>query len=296
MRTDKANIALKAVMGPSAKKILCRILFPFRNNFILFNVSNKAKPRRVNLDYWDESNNLGDTLSPVVVDYMLAKKNLTREKEVTERRHLYAIGSVLTAGIQDATVWGSGILNASLLYRIEKRKFDVRAVRGPITRAVLMDFGHNVPAVYGDPAILMPEIYRPEGIEKTHKFGLITHKDYDLNRATRKGEIDKNILQINICTDDYKEFVRELLSVEIVISSSLHGIILAESYGVRAVLLKPQIDIIKYSDYYFSTGRLIFPTANTVEEALQIEPLELPNNLDDLREGLKRSFPYDLFS
>ena len=290
MRTDKLNLAIKKVMGDSSKKLLTKLLFPLRNDFILFNVSNRAKDRQVNLDYWNESNNLGDILSPVVVNYMLGLKNIKPDTKINEKKHLYAIGSVLTAGIQDATVWGSGILNAKLTYRLEKRKLDVRAVRGPVTRAILMDYGYTVPEVFGDPAILMPEIYEAVPLKKRKKYGLITHKDYILNE---KYEEDK-IVRLNICTDDYRSFLNQLVSVDVVISSSLHGIILAEAYGVPAILLKPQMDIIKYYDYYYSTGRINFPMADMIEQAMLIEPVELPD-LSELREKLKISFPYDIY-
>lgn len=207
-----------------------------------------------------------------------------------EKKHLYAIGSVLTAGIQDATVWGSGVLNAKLTYRLEKRKLDVRAVRGPVTRAILMDYGYSVPEVYGDPAIIMPEIYKAVPLKNRKKYGLITHKDYVLNEKYEENKIAR----LNICTDDYQDFLNQLVSVDVVISSSLHGIILAEAYGVPAVLLKPQIDIVKYYDYYYSTGRINFPMADSIEQAIQIKPVELPE-LDTIREKLKKSFPYDIY-
>lgn len=290
MRTDKLNLAIKKVMGESSKKVLTKLLFPFRNNFILFNISNRAKNEQVNLDYWNESNNLGDTLSPVVVNYMLGLKKIKPDVRIDEKKHLYAIGSVLTAGIQDATVWGSGVLNAKLTYRLEKRKLDVRAVRGPVTRAILMDYGYSVPEVYGDPAIIMPEIYKAVPLKDRKKYGLITHKDYVLNEKYEENKIAR----LNICTNDYQDFLNQLVSVDVVISSSLHGIILAEAYGVPAVLLKPQIDIVKYYDYYYSTGRINFPMADSIEQAMQIKPVELPE-LDELRVRLKKAFPYDLY-
>ena len=290
MRTDKLNLAIKKVMGESSKKILMKLLFPFRNNFILFNISNRAKDERVNLDYWDESNNLGDTLSPVVVNYMLGLRNINPDTKIDKKKHLYAIGSVLTAGIQDATVWGSGVLNAKLTYRLEKRKLDVRAVRGPVTRAILIDYGYSVPEVYGDPAIIMPEIYKAVPLKNKKKYGLITHKDYILNEKYEENKI----VQLNIHTDDYQKFLDQLVSVDVVISSSLHGIILAEAYGVPAILLKPQIDIVKYYDYYYSTERIDFPMADSIEQAMQLKPVELPK-LDDLRVKLKEAFPYDLY-
>ena len=156
MRTDKLNLAIKRVLGEKTKKILIHLLYPFRNNFLLFNISNMAIENTVNLNYWDESNNLGDTLAPIIVEYMLSLKGLTSDKRIDSKKHLYAVGSVLTAGIQDATVWGSGVLNSKITYRLNNRKLDIRAVRGPFTKAVLEDYGYDVPEVYGDPAILMP--------------------------------------------------------------------------------------------------------------------------------------------
>ena len=295
MRTDKMNLKLKQIMGRNAKIIVTRLLFPFRNQFILFNISNRAKANHVNLNYWDESENLGDVLSPIIVCYMLSLKGIDQNIIVNGRRHLYAVGSVLTAGIQDATVWGSGVLNASLTYRLEKRKLDVRAVRGPLTRAILMDYGYQVPEVYGDPALLMPEIYTPNKLEKKCKYGLVVHKDYDTSNIYYSGnEIKELVKTINICTTDYKTFIDEINSVQIIISSSLHGIILAEAYGIPAILLKPQKDYVKYLDYYYCTGRVHFPVAETVEEAISIIPSNVPD-LSSITELLKKSFPYDLY-
>ncbi|GAA0798409.1 polysaccharide pyruvyl transferase family protein [Faecalicatena orotica] len=294
MRADKLNLKIKKILGRRAKKVLVKMIHPWRNQFILFNWSKKAQNNHVNLDYWDETENLGDTLSPVIVNHLLALRGISPDKEVKGKKHLYAVGSVLTAGIQDATIWGSGILNASLNYRLEKRKLDVRAVRGPVTRIILMDHGYEVPEVYGDPAILLPEIYMPPKIQKQYKFGLIAHKDYDLSKVAKKNFQNKAIKTLNICTADYKTFIDELNSVEVVISSSLHGIILAESYGIHAILLEPQIDILKYSDYYYSTGRLTFPVARTIEEALTIHPTALPK-MEELRSKLKAAFPYDIY-
>lgn len=290
MRTDKLNLAVKSVLGDGVKKLLVKVLFPWRNNFILFNISNRAQNNRVNIDYWDESNNLGDTLSPIIVEYMLKQQGLSLTQNVSGKKHLYAVGSVLTAGIQDATVWGSGVLNAKLSYRLEKRKLDVRAVRGPVTRAILMDYGYDVPEVYGDPAIIMPEIYKAVPLKNRKKYGLITHKDYILNEKYEENEIAR----LNICTDGYESFLDQLVSVDVVISSSLHGIILAEAYGVPAILLKPQVDIVKYYDYYYSTGRINFPMADSIEQAMLIVPVELPK-LDTIKEKLKLSFPYDIY-
>lgn len=290
MKKEKYNLFIKRFLSERVKKILVKIMFPLRNRFILFNYWNKSKKNRVNLNYWNESENLGDMLSPVIVNYMLSLKGIYPDKNVQGCKHLYAVGSILTAGIQDATVWGSGVLNASLTYRLQNRKLDIRAIRGPITYAILKDYGFKVPMVYGDPAVIMPEIYPIPPKNKIARFGLVTHKDYLL----KENFASHNILQLNIITHNYEHFIDSLASVDVVISSSLHGIILAEAYGIPAILLKPQIDIIKYYDYYYSTGRTNFTIANTIEEAVQLAPPPVPD-LNKLKENLKKSFPYDLY-
>ena len=83
-----------------------------------------------------------------------------------------------------------------------------------------------------------------------------------------------------------------------VISGSLHGIILAEAYGVPVIFLRdrePDKDF-KYNDYYASTNRDNYKYASSVEEAFTMQPETLPDNMCDLQRGLIESFPYDLWN
>jgi len=164
-----------------------------------------------------------------------------------------------------------------------------------------MDYGYNVPEIYGDPAILMPDIYTPSNIKKTNRFGLVFHfaevdeKDNYITKIKSKSDAYADIKHIDISTSDYKSFVDSILSVDVVISQSLHGIILAEAYGIPSVLLRPRNSHLKYSDWYFSTGRLEFPIANSVREAMNITPPDIPD-LSLLKKKLVASFPYDIYS
>lgn len=266
------------------------VCFPFRNRFILFDLFRKSKKKQVNLNWWNRTSNLGDAISPIVVEYMLSLRNISSKKTVSKRKHLYAVGSNLTSGIQDCTVWGSGILNCSVCYRLLNRKLDIRAIRGPLTRIALMDYGYQVPQIYGDPGILLPEIYNPQICKTKAKYGLIYHASWN----KRKDNIRDDVIEIEIKTDDYRKFVHEIKSVQVVISSSLHGIILAEAYGIPAILLKPEKDFVKYYDWYYSTNRMIFPVAESVEEAMSLIPAHLPD-LEQMRNQIKDVFPYDLY-
>lgn len=262
--------------------------FHLNNKYILF-TTKKANKNKVNLNYCFDFKNLGDNISPVIVQFVANQKNVDVNKSVDETKHLYAIGSIITAGCQDCTIWGSGLLNTEILYRLKGRSLDVRAVRGPLTRILLLERGIDVPECYGDPAILMPLIYNPE-IKTKYKVGLITH--FNEGKESLK---DDRVHFIDIKTDDYKKFICEIKSCELIISSSLHGIIFAESYNIPAVLLKPNVDLFKYYDYYYSTERYHFNIATSIDEAIKF-PLQPIPDFTDMRDALIRAFPIDLWN
>jgi pyruvyltransferase len=275
------------------KHLVVALLKPFANSFILLNPKCKAKKNRVNLNYWDDKPNLGDAISPIVVEYLLKQKNLSLDMSVQKTKHLYAIGSVISAGIQDCTVWGSGVLYTTLGYRIKDRDLDIRSVRGPMTRMLLMEYGYVVPEIYGDPAIFMPEIYKPSNVQKSYKYGIVDHKNGSKHLNDLSG-LDGNYILIDIKTRDYKKFIDDLVSVEYVISTSLHGIILAESYGIPAILVQPDFSLFKYYDWYCGTGRSQFAIHKNLKDIKVLDFMEVPD-LTEIRENVRNAFPYDLF-
>ena len=68
------------------KRLMVHAMKPFANNFILLNPQKKAKRNCVNVDYWDGAN-LGDAISPVVVNYMLRQKGLSMDTNVNGTKH-----------------------------------------------------------------------------------------------------------------------------------------------------------------------------------------------------------------
>ncbi len=251
---------------------------------------------RVNLEYWKHAKNLGDALSPLIVNWILGKKGLSLDTKINGIRHLYAVGSVIgMGGCFDATIWGAGIHTKEAIEKIYKEKknrnYDIRAVRGPKTAEVMRNAGYNCPSVYGDPAVLMTNIYTPREKGIKYDYSLIHH----YTKVSEKIE-NKNIQNINICTNDYKQFIDSIVSSKCVISSSLHGIILAEAYGIPAIFLNEGMDeeLFKFYDWYSSTGREKVIITSSITEALSIEPMDIPN-LTDMKNALLQAFPYDLW-
>lgn len=267
----------------------CKELF-WRNQYDL--MGRKIENKNVNLEWWSGEDNLGDSLSVVVFDWCLSRRNI----EVNDGRnvHLMAIGSLIGGARFDAVIWGSGLMNALNLTNLIKHrryvKYDIRAVRGPITRDFLIKAGYDCPESYGDPAILMPFIYTPNKNEKKYEVSLILH------HQSKYTEVDSKVNLLDIHTVNYKRFIDDLCASKCVVSSSLHGIILAETYGIPAIFLNQGISdqSMKFLDWYYSTGRTNIKMASSVSEALKMKPMELPD-LSKMQEELIRVFPYDLW-
>ena len=50
--------------------------------------------------------NLGDELSSIIVNFLCNRRGVDVGKDISKTRHLYAVGSILLMGHQNATIWG----------------------------------------------------------------------------------------------------------------------------------------------------------------------------------------------
>jgi len=279
----------------------------FKDKMILNIINFRTRRNRVNLHWapvcekkfgtfvWKKNTdyqNLGDMLAVPIYDYMLSKNNLDRNQKVGKTKHLYTIGSLIMIAYQDATIWGSGILmeepEGLIWKRSKTRKLDIRCVRGPRTKKRLEENGYDVSGcLMGDPGVLMPLIYKPEERKK---------KDYVVIRHMSDDACSSSLNEVNIITNDWKETINQIYNSKLVISSSLHGLIIAEAYGIPAIMLdKTEFgDHFKYEDYYMSTGRTTIPSYPTLEQALSA-PVPTVPDVSELQNNLLKTFPIDLW-
>lgn len=247
--------------------------------------------------YWDGQVNLGDQLAPIIYKWMLNRNGLdatTTPKEETLQTYKYlaTIGSIIGLKKGSEIIWGSGILSDNLLIsgvlpNINGYPLDIRAVRGPLTAGILRRLGFSVPECYGDPGVLLPYIYQPQNIEKKYDISLICHHEHQLGT--------NDFHKIYIDTNDYKFFIDEIVASKMVISSSLHGIILSETYGIPTIWLNHVPDqSLKYLDWYYSTNRTNIRSISSLDEVKTVKPMKLPN-LIDMQMRLFASFPYDIY-
>ena len=197
--------------------------------------------------YWFHAqDNLGDLLSPVTLSYVSGLTPALVSRHYAGK--MLAVGSVLQNLQPGDIVWGAGAIRDVPIQPPPGVQF--LAVRGPLTRNLIQA---DVPEVYGDPALLLPLFFRPATRPRC-EIGLVPHA---VDRAVMHSD-DPNVRVIDV-TGPWQETVSSIASCEIVVSSSLHGIIVAEAYGVPAVWVRAGDRLtggsFKFDDYYLSTGR-----------------------------------------
>jgi pyruvyltransferase len=242
-------------------------------------------PERPILMYWFSGvRNFGDVLSPVIVEHM---SNGT-PVHVTRRYggKLVAVGSVLYALAEGDRVWGAGALRNRRITPPPRVVF--HAVRGPLTRDLLQA---DVPETYGDPAMLLPTIYRPKA-EKRFELGLVPHyKDRAAVQVT-----DPSVAMINV-QSEWREVVERIAACRAILSSSLHGLIVAEAYGIPAVWIRAGDSVVgegfKFRDYYLATDREP-PAPLGWNKALKAGPRHLTTPPQLNVDPLLRAWPEDL--
>jgi len=201
-----------------------------------------------------KSNNFGDTIGP----YLYYKFRKTEPVYVdirnspTDKLSFLTVGSILEFATQNSIVWGSGIISKEAVFT-QPRK--ILAVRGQLTYKRAKELGYDLPEIFGDPGLLLPRVFKPK-IDKKYSLGIVPHYvDYaEINNLYNRIQ---DILIINPL-DDLENIVRKILSCRFVISSSLHGIILAHAYNIPVAWVtfsdKLKGDGTKFLDHYSSVG------------------------------------------
>lgn len=242
-------------------------------------LNNVKDSERINLWWWKHPypGNLGDIINPYIIEKITGK--IPRYTTINSR--LICIGSIIKFAKDNDIVWGTG---ASAIDNPINKKANYLGVRGPITRDLVINAGGECDEIYGDPAWILPYIFKPS-INKKYKLGVITHWIHDEYNFKLSSDV-KRISIRRIGYGEIEEFITEMNECEAILSTSLHGVIIANAYQipVKYCSLKNSAkdihgDGIKFKDYFLSIGRK------------DIEPLLL--NIDSIITSKFKSFCTD---
>lgn len=206
--------------------------------------------------------NWGDDINYFFIKEIVKQKWLPyAEAPITRyfhRKNYVIIGSTIDIVMTPKSiVWGAGLITANPRKII--RPLKICAVRGPKTREILLKNGINCPPIYGDPALLLPFYYQPKDKSKKFKIGFIPHHS-NIDEFLILYSNNPNICIIKV--RDYYEwhsFIDEIYQCEYIASTSLHGLIVSEAYGIPNVWLKRKSgelsNTFKFEDFYASINK-----------------------------------------
>jgi hypothetical protein len=202
--------------------------------------------------------NFGDAASAVVVA-ALAGRQVAHRAFNSKHRRVVAIGTIGQGQSAGAVhVWGTGFdpkrapvgPSDAGFFAAPDVEYTVHATRGPYSRATLLRAGIAAPAIYGDPAWFLPRILHPRP-QPRHELGVILHISELVSPGPvaqplphllryRGGEVDGVHLISTYHEPSWQGFqdkLAELLSCKRIISRSLHGMILADAYGIPCLYM-----------------------------------------------------------
>ena len=233
-------------------------------------------------------------------------------------KNYLCIGTLLDAvnyANPQTIVWGSGVSGQERTFVYPN---NILAVRGPKTKEFCDRYGISCPEVYGDPALLLPLVYKAsppalphrEGASKKYRLGIIPHvvdQQHPVIREIKEKYADE-ILVIDLAHyEKWTDVIDQICSCDCILSSSLHGLIVSDAYQIPNCWIELTGRIsgghFKYYDYASSVERS-FGKPIKIENFADVR--DLMDHTDDvfskanaeiikaLQEGLIRVAPFQI--
>lgn len=206
--------------------------------------------RHGRLRYYRGLYNFGDDINPILWRLITGEEPETMD--INDQRpveNIIMCGSILGAANKWTTVWGSGFVE-----RTQKwfSKPEIAALRGPITLKMAQKYGLEGDVPLGDPVMVIKKYYQP-WVNVKYKYGVIPH----YADKAKYPEMD-DVLVIDIQSDIFT-VIDNVWRCENIISSSLHGLVVADTYQRPSMWVRFSNNIwgdgMKFYDYFGSVGR-----------------------------------------
>ncbi|HBJ38236.1 MAG TPA: hypothetical protein DDZ51_26475 [Planctomycetaceae bacterium] len=217
--------------------------------------------------------NFGDDLNPYFFGKLLSDSVHFANQA---RRHLLGIGSIVNTVNAGSIVVGSGLLSPEMNPKLSAMR--IISLRGYRTAESI---GYD-PGYYGDPALLVARLF-PQSIQPTYRLGLIPHHSqakqwrplvksgsngtfahsFGINARNHDAKVmgesrsRQDVLYIDPSWHPLR-VIDSIRSCQGILSQSLHGLIIADAYGIPNGWLSPDPQMeggeFKFEDYYSTTN------------------------------------------
>lgn len=246
-------------------------------------------------------NNLGDSINPLIIEnilgyqvecadeyncdtsgigsglrrFFIPKKKLYKSPNSIKR---YTKGRFYKDPVQ---IWSAGFTYYPPSVEVPVRpNINIASVRGELTKKRMETiFNRKLDITTGDAGLLSSELIK-KPLKKKYTLGIIPHDSERNEKAYKEiNKNNKNSILIDVQADPI-ETIQKMSECDAIITSSLHGLIIADSLGVpnRQVILTNNLsgDGYKFDDYYSSFKLLSKPI--NLNNSININIEDLINN------------------
>lgn len=249
------------------------------------------------MSYFSRIPNVGDMVNPMVVSALTGLPvKLTSNQS---KPHLLTIGSIMAGATPFSQVWGTGVMHPDFGIG-GSTAANIHALRGQLSHSVLRQKGIAVGDIaLGDPGYLVPSLL---GIKRSvapkFRIGLVCHYVDRQHPIMFRMMNEPGVIDLNVHKDPV-DFLTHMADCEIIISSSLHGLIFSEALGIPNLWVKAGDEIaggeFKFQDWYSTTARpqllpILINQESTAEDLAR--QAELRESTIDVN-ALIKSFPHN---
>ena len=222
--------------------------------------SSRQSENHLRLAWWTKPfpGNFGDWLSPLIVSHFTdAKITLQAPVKLAKKRHMISLGSIGRFIKANSVVVGTGV--SSMEYELNS-KAEFVSVRGPLTAELLRNSGGPSIESFGDPGVLLSDIYPLERGKTNGRVALIRHFSHGGLNLNLPENFDEFRVMLSR-PKDIEKLVSELIQYGEVVTSAMHVMITCQSYGIPCALVTfegAEDNVhgtgIKYEDYALGAG------------------------------------------
>ena len=230
------------------------------------------KPRPIKAYWWRKVPNFGDAITPYLLERFANIKNV--EWDTVSRASIVSCGSLLEhiPPDWDGYIVGTGKLIENSRLNGFGKTAKILAFRGPLTAR-----GFKGNFALGDPGILANELVGPQ--EKKWDLGIVPHwQDGELADRFKNLIPEKFTIKVIDTAANPLQVIADIGSCRRIVTSSLHGAIIADSFGgiPRRIEICDKMSkdggLFKFRDYSESIktpleiGKMVEPSRFYVED------------------------------
>lgn len=244
--------------------------------------------------------NFGDQLTPELVETLFGRTCSWRRPKSSE---MTGAGSTLEMvqlmhAPRTLKIWGTGFMlsDSATEENYSNPDYDFFAVRGHLS---LSRIHSDRDVAVGDPGLLSSRVY-PRSEPVPGRIGLVYHWLHKNDPVVRSLARERKIALIDPSRHP-RAVVADITACEFVMSTSLHGLIVADSFGIPNAWIELTGDIgggaYKFEDYYsVFDGHAVQHSSDLARDEGRIEHLRQQYRpiapLAEIQDNLIAAFPY----